>query len=141
MTVLITDLEDITKLITNQTLDDRVQRYRSSFLYRGLFGTDKFTFCTRGEDLSGMDKHNCVIWQIDIEELNRLLPKKFQDMLKRENAFLFTTDMLEKLINNLEKYDDEMKNAAIVLIEPPSINQRIINQYLIFLLYQGKLLI
>lgn len=88
-----------------------------------------------------MDKHNCVIWQIDIEELNRLLPKKFQDMLKRENAFLFTTDMLEKLINNLEKYDDEMKNAAIVLIEPPSINQRIINQYLIFLLYQGKLLI
>lgn len=141
LTVLITDLEDITKLITNQTLDDRVQRYRSSFLYRGLFGTDKFTFCTRGEDLSGMDKHNCVIWQIDIEELNRLLPKKFQDMLKRENAFLFTTDMLEKLINNLEKYDDEMKNAAIVLIEPPSINQRIINQYLIFLLYQGKLLI
>lgn len=134
-------MPDITKLITNQTLDDRVQRYRSSFLYRGLFGTDKFTFCTSGEDLSGMDKHNCVIWQIDIEELNRLLPKKFQDMLKRENAFLFTTYMLEKLINDLEKYDDEMKNAAIVLIEPPSINQRIINQYLIFLLYQGKLLI
>lgn len=197
-TVLIEDLEDITKLITNQTLDGRVQRYRSSFLYRGLPNEEykletslqrncknkqsdtencilrNFTkyaaieepelkesiwkqmiigqhhglptrlldwtysaltslhFATSGEDLSGMDKHNCVIWQIDIEELNGLLPQRYQDMLKRENAFLFTTDMLEELINDLEKYDDEMKDDAIVLIEPPSIDQRIINQYSYF---------
>lgn len=89
-------------------------------------------FATSGEDLSGMDKHNCVIWQIDIEEFNGLLPQRYQVMLKRENAFLFTTDMLEELINDLEKYDDEMKDDAIVLIEPPSIDQRIINQYSYF---------
>lgn len=40
--------------------------------------------------------------------------------------------MLGELINDLEEYDDEMKDDAIVLLEPPSIDQRIINQYSYF---------
>ena len=40
--------------------------------------------------------------------------------------------MLEQLSQNLSDYDNDMKNNAIVLIEPPSIDPRIINQYSYF---------
>ena len=35
-------------------------------------------FATSGEDMSYMDKQNCVVWKIDIEELNSKLPIIYQ---------------------------------------------------------------
>lgn len=40
--------------------------------------------------------------------------------------------MLEQLADSLEKYDVDMKDQSLVLLEPPSIGQRIINQYSYF---------
>ena len=40
--------------------------------------------------------------------------------------------MLDKLVQRLEQYDTDMKDNSMVLIEPPSIDQRIINQYSYF---------
>lgn len=40
--------------------------------------------------------------------------------------------MLDQLEKDLEKYDSDMSGKAMVLIEPPSIDQRIINQYSYF---------
>ena len=40
--------------------------------------------------------------------------------------------MLGELTENLEKYDSEMADKAMTLLEPPSIDQRIINQYSYF---------
>ena len=40
--------------------------------------------------------------------------------------------MLGELTENLEKYDSEMADKAMALLEPPSIDQRIINQYSYF---------
>lgn len=37
--------------------------------------------------------------------------------------------MLKQLTDSLEKYDVDMKDQSLVLLEPPSIDQRIINQY------------
>lgn len=204
-TKLIEDMSSISELIINQTFDSRVQRYRSSFLYRGIPNEEyhlktsiqrnckdkqkevekcilrNFTkyaatddpqlnesiwrqliigqhhglptrlldwtyspliglhFATSGEDLSAMDKHNCVMWKIDIEELNKLLPMRYQEMLNRENAFLFTMDMLEELVSDVDKYDDELGEDSMVLIEPPSIDQRIINQYSYFSIIPNKI--
>lgn len=89
-------------------------------------------FSMTENSLAEMSKHNSVIWKIDIEELNALLPEIYQKKLKTEDAFLFTVDMLEQLSQNLSDYDSAMKNNAIVLIEPPSIDPRIINQYSYF---------
>ena len=60
--------------------------------------------------------------------MKNLLPKKYQYKLRENNALVFTADMLNQL-GNLKSYDDDMKNQSMVLIEPPSIDQRIINQY------------
>lgn len=92
-------------------------------------------FATTGEPLSDMEKNNCVIWKIDIDEINALLPAKYRNKLLKENAHLLTTDMLDELLGKvdaMERYDSEMGNSAMVLLEPPSIDQRIINQYSYF---------
>lgn len=85
-------------------------------------------FATTGEDLSGMEQNDCAIWKIDINEINNTLPDRYKDKLKKESPYLFTVEMLDELVENLEEYDNEMGKKSMVLIEPPSIDQRIINQ-------------
>lgn len=89
-------------------------------------------FATSGEAFSQMEENDCVIWAIDIEEINGLLPEKYSDELQKENAYLFTVKMLEQVVQELDQYDNDMKADAMVLLEPPSIDQRIINQYSYF---------
>lgn len=89
-------------------------------------------FATSGEDLSRIEENDAVLWKIDILEMNSLLPNQYQEKLKAEKAFLFTVDMLNVLTISLTQYDCDMKQRSMVLIEPPSMDQRIINQYSYF---------
>lgn len=87
-------------------------------------------FATSGEDVEKMDKHDGQIWKVDINEINSLLPEEYKKMLEKEDAYLFTDDMLKG--ESLKKYDKAMENHAMAFMEPPSIDQRIINQYALF---------
>lgn len=78
-------------------------------------------FSLTGEDFFEMQKHNCVIWKIDIEELNELLPNEYKEVLSKEKAYLFTVDMIETLVISIEEYDSDMKANSMVLIEPASL--------------------
>lgn len=94
-------------------------------------------FATSGESLNEMESANCVLWKININELNSLLPGEYRNKLLRERnqAYLMTTDMLDDLLGNqdaVSQYDSDMAGKALVLLEPPSIDQRIINQYSYF---------
>lgn len=89
-------------------------------------------FATSGEGFSQMDENDCVVWAIDIEEINSLLPKKYRKRLDEESSYLFTVEMLDGLVQCLEEYDTDMEDRSMILIEPPSIDQRIINQYSYF---------
>ena len=57
-------------------------------------------FATSGEALREMESENCILWKIDIDELNGLLPDKYRNMLlkKRNKAYLMTIDMLDELL-------------------------------------------
>lgn len=96
-------------------------------------------FATSGEELGSMDRHDCALWKIDILEMNRRLPLRYQNILKSKNAFLMTVDMMDELTRNerneqeaLKRYDEDMEGRAMVLLEPPSLDQRIISQYSYF---------
>ena len=52
--------------------------------------------------------------------------------LEKYKAYFFTLDMLAATVNSLDVYDQDMDQNSIVLLEPPSIDQRIINQYSYF---------
>lgn len=89
-------------------------------------------FAVSEYDLKYMDNHDCILWQIDIREVNDKLPTRYKDLLEKHSAHLFTLDMLDELDLSLSQYDIDMDTNAIILIEPPSIDLRIINQYSYF---------
>ncbi len=89
-------------------------------------------FSTSGERLANMEMHGGILWKIDVHEMNRLLPKRYQESLREEKTNLFTVEMLNELAVDLESYDADMGENSLVLLEPPSIDQRIINQYSYF---------
>lgn len=193
-----TDFQAIWNIISEQKFDNKINRNRSSYLYRGMpnttfhlatslsrnckdraFDIEKsilrnFTkyasiedpklinsvwrqliigqhhglptrlldwtysplialhFATSGENFSQMDENDCVVWAIDIEEINSLLPQKYRKRLSEESSYLFTVEMLDDLVQCLDEYDTDMEDGSMILIEPPSIDQRIINQYSYF---------
>lgn len=92
-------------------------------------------FAVSESNFEMLPDHNCVIWAININELNDLLPTRYRNKLMENNAYFFTIDML-KDVENLTQYDKDMAgegaHSAMVLLEPPSIDQRIINQYSYF---------
>lgn len=192
------EFQEVWNIISEQAYDARINRYRSSYLYRGLPNVNfhletsltrnckeqgdnlegsilrNFTkyasienpelansvwrqliigqhhglptrlldwtysplsalhFATSGEPFSQMEDNDCVLWAIDIEEIHELLPEDYKNELKKENSYLFTIEMLDRVTECLSKYDHDMQANAMVLVEPPSIDQRIINQYSYF---------
>lgn len=86
-------------------------------------------FATSGEGFETLDRHDGVIWRIDRRELYSLLPDKYRAVLDREQAFVYTVDMLNEVVADLNQYDEDMGTGAMVLVEPPSMDTRIINQY------------
>lgn len=89
-------------------------------------------FATSGESFLQMEENDCVVWAIDIVEMNSLLPLEYKEQLEKESSYLFTVEMLDDLVQCLDGYDTDMKDDSMILIEPPSIDQRIINQYSYF---------
>ncbi len=194
----IDSIEEIMKLLTEQSYDESIKRFRSPYVYRGIPNIDfkletsikrnckgkqkelervilrSFTkyaalqdhdisksmwrqlfigqqhglptrlldwtfsptialhFATSGEQLAFMDRHDAVLWKIDIEEWNHLLPLTYQTLLSDNRAYAFTVDMLDQIASDIDTYDQDMKGGSMVLIEPPSIDERIINQYAYF---------
>lgn len=102
-------------------------------------------FATSGENLDDMSKNAAVLWQIDILEMNKRLPRNYQTTLKNESAFLMTVDMMDSLTRGgntydiLNRYDSDMGTASMVFLEPPSIDQRIIGQYSYFSIIPSRI--
>ncbi len=94
-------------------------------------------FATTENNLDKMERHDCVIWKIDIAEIRDLLPDTYKALLEKENASMFTVDLLNQIAPTTEKYDADMGDHAMVIIEPPSIDPRIINQYSYFSITPG----
>lgn len=86
-------------------------------------------FAVTENNLSEMDKHDCVVWRYDAKEINALLPNKYKNALK---AVVFTVNELEDVVKSVEEYDSDMGSNAFITIEPPSIDHRIVSQYSYF---------
>ena len=86
-------------------------------------------FSMTEDNLAQMDKHDCMVWRINMQEIVNMLPEAYFDMVNKKHSTIFTVDMLKEITgNSLKKYDEDMGDSSMVIIEPPSINQRIINQ-------------
>lgn len=89
-------------------------------------------FANSETNFDKLSKRDSVVWRFDMRDSNKNLPEKYKTALEKESAFVFTVDSLTSLVDSLEQYDEDMKDTALVNIEPPSLDQRIINQYSFF---------
>ena len=89
-------------------------------------------FAMTEDNLEEMDAHDCVVWRIDMNEQIDHLPEKYRLAIGREQSTLFSVEMLTKITDSLYQYDEDMGDRSMVIIEPPSTNDRIIMQYSFF---------
>jgi hypothetical protein len=72
------------------------------------------------------------IWAVDYTKVHERLPGKLRSLLSEEGSDVFTIDMLNQAIKDLEEFDSLSQEIFLLFFEPPSIDQRIINQYALF---------
>ena len=73
-----------------------------------------------------------AIWCVDYVQLHELMPEKLKNILKKEGSNVFTVDMLNTGAKSLSILDNLDENQFVVFLEPPSLDDRMVNQYALF---------
>jgi len=69
-----------------------------------------------------------AIWCVDVVKAMELLPPDLREILDTESAVLFSVEMLD-VIKSLDDFDALLQHGEfVVFFEPPSLDDRIINQ-------------
>lgn len=89
-------------------------------------------FATTEGNMDDLDKKDCAVWRIDAREINKKLPQVYRDSLDSKHTFVYYVNHLNSIVKDISKYDDDMGDKSFVVVEPPSIDQRIVNQYSFF---------
>jgi hypothetical protein len=69
-----------------------------------------------------------VVWLVDYVEMNKYLPDKYREVLEIEDTRVFTVHQLSRLAAKLQDFDKAGEDF-VVFFEPPSMDDRIINQF------------
>jgi hypothetical protein len=73
-----------------------------------------------------------VIWSVDFAKANELIPKKLKQVLREEGSYTFTVDMLSSIARTPAEFDRLASEPFVVFFEPPSLDDRIVNQFALF---------
>ena len=73
-----------------------------------------------------------IIWSADYRQAHEILPDILRDPLDREGANVYTVDLLSKVIPSLSDMPRCSDHDFVLFFEPPSIDDRIINQHAFF---------
>lgn len=83
------------------------------------------------DDITTFDRDG-VIWTIDYNRTNELLPDVLRTQLSEEGSFVFTADMLTRAADTLHELDALSPVPFLLFFEPPSLDNRIVNQFALF---------
>ena len=73
-----------------------------------------------------------AVWTLDFAKVKARLPKRLKSALNRRGVNVFTTTELAAIVPSLAKlrtFEEKGKGPFLVLFEPPSLDDRIVNQY------------
>jgi hypothetical protein len=86
-------------------------------------------FATANPDLFGEDG---VIWYLDFMKVKEFLPARLKELLDEEGANVFTAEMLTRAAGTLREFEQLADEPFVAFFEPPSLDDRIVNQYALF---------
>lgn len=75
------------------------------------------------------EKNDSVVWSVDYVQVHERLPHTLRQTLVNSNAGAFTTEMLDALRLDPVANSDQTEPAYALIFEPPSIDERVVNQY------------
>ncbi len=73
-----------------------------------------------------------TIWMVDFVRAHELLPEALRRMLEEEGSQVFTTEMLERSAASLREFGELSPDEFLLFFEPPSLDDRIVNQFALF---------
>jgi hypothetical protein len=73
-------------------------------------------------------KSDAMIWCVDCVKIKNYLPTKLQRLLKREDSDVLTVEMLDEVAPTLAALERLSRKPFLAFFEPPSVDDRIINQ-------------
>ena len=82
-------------------------------------------------DLRRFDE-DASIWCVDYRKTNEMLPPPLAKLISGEDVNLFTTELLSRAARTLEEFDALSDHDHVLFFEPPSLDERIVNQFALF---------
>lgn len=75
-----------------------------------------------------------VVWSVDYVRAAEHLPERLRRILREEGSNSFTTEMVERAASSLAELDALAEGGEdfVLFLEPPSLDERIVNQYALF---------
>ena len=73
-----------------------------------------------------------VVWAANYLVIHKELPEVLSCELKKEGSDVFTAEMLQSVATSLQAFDSLAEEPFVVFFEPPSIDDRIVNQFALF---------
>lgn len=75
--------------------------------------------------------HDGIVWCVNFVEANKRLPGRLKRILREEGSDTFTVEMLSAF-SSLRSFDALSREPFVVFLEPPAVDQRILNQLALF---------
>ena len=75
---------------------------------------------------------DAVVWCVDYSRTNEALPDGLRDLQRQEGSDTFTAEMLERAAPTLRHLDHLAPSPFLLFFEPPSLDERIVNQFALF---------
>lgn len=73
-----------------------------------------------------------LLVRVNYVRVHQLLPAKLKTVLHRERSNAFTAEMLEQATTSLSVLEKLSRKPFPIFLEPPSLDQRIVNQFALF---------
>ena len=73
-----------------------------------------------------------IIWCVDFVKAKAHLPARLRAELHEDGANVFTAEMLGRVAATLKDFDRLAPEPFVAFFEPPSLDQRIVNQFALF---------
>jgi hypothetical protein len=70
-----------------------------------------------------------AVWMIDLKAWRTTLPRRLEHVSKKAGIWAFDIDSLGKIARSLPQFDELSRKPFAVFYEPPSFDDRVVNQY------------